>query len=80
MGNELLLAPLQQTPHGHLTAFCLTFSRSPLIITLVLFILNVYILTLIVRSVNIVIRDIQAVDYTLLACRKLQVSRQHQAS
>ena len=23
--NELLLTPLLQTPHGHLTAFCLTF-------------------------------------------------------
>ena len=38
--NELLTTPLLQTPHGHLTAFCLTFWRSPLIITLVLFILT----------------------------------------
>jgi len=38
--NELLPTPLLQTPHGYLTAFCLTFWRSPLIITLVLFILT----------------------------------------
>ena len=38
--NELLPTPLLQTPHGHLTAFCLTFTCSPLIITLVLFILT----------------------------------------
>ena len=35
---ELFLAPLPQTPHGHLSAFCITFWRSPLIVTLVLFI------------------------------------------
>jgi len=35
---ELLPTPLPQTPHGHLTAFCITFCRSPLIITLLLFI------------------------------------------
>jgi len=34
--NELLPTPLLHTLHGHLTAFCLTFCRSPLIITLVL--------------------------------------------
>ena len=34
---ELLPALLPQTPHGHLTAFCTCFWRSPLIITLVLF-------------------------------------------
>ena len=38
--NQLLPTPLLQTPHGHLTAFCLTFWRSPLIKTLVLFILT----------------------------------------
>ena len=38
--NELLPKPLLQTPDGYLTAFCLTFCRSPLIITLVLFILT----------------------------------------
>ena len=38
--NELLPSPLLQTPHGHLTAFCLTFWRFPFIITLVLFILT----------------------------------------
>ena len=38
--NDLLPTPLLQTQHGHLTAFCLTFGRSPLIITLVLFILT----------------------------------------
>jgi len=32
--NELQPTPLLQTPYGHLTAFCLTFWRSPLIITL----------------------------------------------
>ena len=37
---ELLPTPLLQTPHGHLTAFCITFWRSPLIITLALFILT----------------------------------------
>jgi len=36
--NELLPSPLPQTPHGHLTAFCVIFCRSPLIMTLVLFI------------------------------------------
>ena len=35
---ELLPTPLPHTPHGHLTAFCVTFCRSPLIMTLVLFI------------------------------------------
>jgi len=35
---ELLLTPLPQTPHGHLAAFCISFWRSPLIRTLVLFI------------------------------------------
>jgi len=35
---ELLPTPLIQTPHGHLTAFCVTFCHSPLITTLVLFI------------------------------------------
>jgi len=37
---ELLATPLPHTPHGHLTAFCVTFCHSPLIITLVLFILT----------------------------------------
>jgi len=36
---ELLPTPLPQTLHGHLTAFCVTFCRSPLIITLGLLIL-----------------------------------------
>ena len=35
---ELLPMPLPQTLHGHLTAFCIIFCHSPLIITLVLFI------------------------------------------
>ena len=35
---ELLPTPLPHTPHGHLTAFCTGFWRSPL--TLVLFIFN----------------------------------------
>ena len=38
--NELLPTPLLQTLHGHLAAFCLSFWRSPLIITLVVFILT----------------------------------------
>ena len=38
--NELLPTPLLQTPHGHLAAFCHTLWRSPLIITLALFILT----------------------------------------
>jgi len=35
---ELLPTPLPHTPHGHLTALCITFCDSHLIITLVLFI------------------------------------------
>jgi len=35
---ELLPTPLPQIPHGHLAAFCITFSHAVLIITLVLFI------------------------------------------
>jgi len=35
---ELSPTPLPQTPHGHLTAFCITFCCSPLITTMVLFI------------------------------------------
>jgi len=35
---ELLPTPLSQTPHSYLAAFCITFCRSPLIITLVIFI------------------------------------------
>jgi len=35
---ELLPTSVPQTPHGHLTAFCVTFCHSPLIKTLVLFI------------------------------------------
>ena len=34
----IIMMPLPQTPHGHLTANCVTFGRSPLVITLVLFI------------------------------------------
>jgi len=34
--TELLRMPLPQTPHRHLTVFCVTLCRSPLIITLVL--------------------------------------------
>jgi len=30
---EFIPTPLPQTPHGHLTAFCVTFCRSPLIMT-----------------------------------------------
>jgi len=36
---ELLPTPLPHTPHSHLAAFCTGFWRSPLIITLVLFII-----------------------------------------
>jgi len=35
---ELLPTPLPHTPHGHFTAFCITFCYSSLIITIVLFI------------------------------------------
>jgi len=37
---ELLPAPLPQTPHGHLTAFWVTSSHSPLIMSLALLIFN----------------------------------------
>ena len=47
--NKLLPTPLQQTPHGHLTAFCLTFWRSPLIVTWVLF---TFTLMLIVNKIH----------------------------
>jgi len=40
----LLPTPLPQTTHGHLAAFCITFCRPPLIITLVLFIFTLMLL------------------------------------
>jgi len=54
--------PLPQTPHGHLTAFCIIFCHSPLIITLVLFIFRLmplfstssfYSLSLLIRSSSV---------------------------
>jgi len=64
---ELLPTPLPQTPlpqtsHGHLTAFCVTFCHSPLIMTLVLFIFTLmplfstksfYSLSLLIRSSSV---------------------------
>jgi len=41
---ELLPTLLPQTGHGHLTAFCITFCHSALIITLVLFIFTLMVL------------------------------------
>jgi len=48
-----------QTPHGHITAFCITVCRSPLIITLVLFIFTLMPLfsTLSFHSLSLLIRS-----------------------
>jgi len=60
--TELLPTPLPQTPHGHLTTFCVTFCHSSLITTLVLFMftliplfsmLSFHSLSLLIRSSSV---------------------------
>jgi len=75
---ELLPMPLPQTPHGHLTAFCITFCHSPLIIsiTLVLFIFTLMSLfsTLSFHSLCLVIRSSSVLAITT---RIISISRYH---